>query len=129
MAVKDISPVTIANILVLIATATNFAFLKAQSSKSYKEIPFRISKTISPSPSAAAAELKRWYETYVKFDAPAAGTATISSSTSTSIEDWTSNFFVVRTELLPNLSPDAIAKLDDWWKKYTTYKVTGHGKW
>ena len=127
MAVKDISPIAIANILVLIASANQFAFSYVQSTKSYREIPLRISKSVTPDPNKASSDLQKWYDTYVKSDAPAAGTATIKPTKS--VSDWTSNFFTVKNELISNLTPAAMSALDAWWVKYTTYKIHGKGKW
>ena len=127
MAVKDISSTTIANILVLIATANQFANSYAKNTKSFKEIPGQIKKTITPDPNKASSELQAWYNTYVKSDAPAAGTATIKPTKS--VSDWTSNFFTVKNELISNLTPAAMSALDAWWVKYTTYKIHGKGKW
>ena len=128
MANKDILPATIANILILIKTATNFASNTARQSKAFTEIPIRITKIINPDPSSATDQLQKWFNTYIKTGAPAAGTATI-STTFTTIQEWRNNFFVVRTQLLANTSPAAIEALDKWFTKYTTYKVTGKGKW
>ena len=58
MGLKDISPTTIANILVLIASADLFAMAYAKSRRSYLEIPFGISKSITPNPSSASGGLK-----------------------------------------------------------------------
>ncbi len=128
MALKDISPTTIANILALIATANDFAYSVLDNNKFYRSIPVGITKAVNPQPNGAKSALKSWFDSNIKSGVPAAGTATISSKFTTR-QAWETNFFTVRTELLSNLPPAAIAALDAWYKKYTTYKVDAKGKW
>jgi hypothetical protein len=128
MALKDISPTTIANILALIATANSFANDIVKNSRSFKEIPTRIKKVINPEPNDASSALKKWFDTNIKSGAPGAGTATVSSKFTTQ-KEWETGFFTTRIELLPNVPPAVMAALDAWYTRYTTYKITGKGKW
>jgi hypothetical protein len=123
MANKDISPATIANILFLISTVSQFINFQIRNSKSYNPSrPLLSSYSIIPDPSKAGRELQSWVNTYVKPGAPSAGTATI--STAKTAAEWRNNFFIVRTALLADISPAAIAALDAWFKKYSSLKIT-----
>ena len=127
MANKDISATVIANILNLINTANSFASATVKESKSYKEgisraSEFKLAITRNPEPSHASKTLQTWFNTYIKPGATSAGTATV-SSTFTTTAQWRTDFFNTRTQLLANASPEAIAALDSWFAKYTSYKV------
>jgi hypothetical protein len=128
MALKDISPTTIANILALIATANSFAQNIVSNSKGYKEIPVRIKKVIKPEPNGASSALQKWFDTNIKSGAPGAGTATVSSKFTTR-KEWETGFFTTRIELLPNVPPAVMTALDAWYTRYTNYEVNGKGKW
>jgi hypothetical protein len=127
MANKDISATVIANILNLISTASAFATATMKETKSYKEgisrrSEFLLVMTSSPNPGGANKDLQTWFNTYIKPGATSAGTATVSSKFTTTAQ-WRTDFFNTRTQLLANASPEAIAALDGWFAKYTSYKV------
>jgi hypothetical protein len=130
MANKDISATVIANILNLISTASAFATATVKETKSYKEGISRLGKgnerlrptRIFPEPDRAQKELQTWFNKYIKPGATSAGTATVSSKFTTTAQ-WRTDFFNTRTQLLANASPEAIAALDSWFAKYTSYKV------
>ena len=126
MANKDISATTIANILALIKTANSFASATLTQSKQYKTARSEVKSAqnigVRPEPSRASSELQIWFNTYIKPGATSAGIATV-SSTFTTTEQWRTDFFNTRTQLLANASPQAIAALDTWFTRYTEYEI------
>ena len=126
MANKDISATTIANILNLIKTASDFATATVKQSKQYgtarREVRSPSDISITPQPNRASNALQTWFNTYIKPGSGDAGTATV-SSTFTTTAQWRTDFFNTRTQLLAAASPAAIAELDKLFTTYTEYRL------
>ena len=126
MANKDISATTIANILNLISTASNFAISTVKGLKQYRtalsEVRSSSSIGVIPEPNKFTNALQTWFNIYIKPGATAAGVATV-SSTFTTTNQWRTDFFNTRTQLLANASPEAIAELDKLFTRYTEYNI------
>ena len=131
MAIKDIPASTILDIQNLIAqvplyikTQIQDATYKAErSAKVGKES--QITRSITPADAGAAAtQLLDWFNSTIKPNATSTkdAKATI-SSTFTSVADFNSSFFNIRTSIML-ADPTAVTFLDTWFAKYSKISVT-----
>lgn len=126
MAIKDLSPSVVADILVLLKQARDYGNSIASNKRGSK--PSRYNKEGPPFSVAtgiddAVNSFQTWYNTYIKNNAPEAGTATISSKFDAAA--WKNTFFQVRSSLISVALPGdkIISDLDLVWAVFQ--KING----
>jgi len=131
MAIKDIPASTILDIQNLIAQAPGYIKTQVQSARDKAEGSAKIGKeskiTRSVTPSdygTAATQLLDWFNSTIKPNAASTkdAKATI-SSTFTSVADFNSSFFNIRTAVML-ADPTVVGFLDSWFAKYSKISVT-----
>jgi hypothetical protein len=123
MAVKDLTPTTVANIKVFISLFYYYepALISQARRDAYNRSKVGGQGTYSSSGTLTGGQerLQLWFDQYIKPTAPAAGTATF-SNTFTSIADYQNNFYIIRVALIGALvDPKVVEALDAWWKSLT----------
>jgi hypothetical protein len=127
MAIKDLSPTDVGNMLVFIKLFNDYAADLVKRAVNKAERNDKIGKDqvgrgvtiVKNGTTGGQALLQAWFNKYIKPTAPAAGTATF-SSTYTGIADYQNNFYVIRVALVGVAAdPATLAALDAWWAKMT----------
>jgi hypothetical protein len=121
MAIKDLSPATVADILILISQAGEYnkQLTNQEIESRLKKYGKGVSKKDLTIKKTNPLGIKTWYDTYIKSTAPAAGTSTF-STTFVSTKEYSTIFYTVRTALVSIPQDDATVKtikaLDAWLK-------------